>query len=194
AVLSHELRTPLNAILGFTQLLRSGALDPEESASALETIERNARTQHQLIADLLDVSRIVQGEMRLEMAKCDLPGVIRAGIEALRPAAEARGIEVRVAFEDVPAIRADGRRVQQIVWNLMSNAIKFSHRGGAVDVELRHAGEGVEILVSDSGVGIEADFLPYVFERFRQADSSSTRQYGGRRVGPEGARPLAQMH
>jgi CheY-like chemotaxis protein len=132
--------------------------------------------------------------MRLELTKCDLQGVIRAGIEALRPAAEARGIEVRTSLDGVPPIRADGRRVQQIVWNLISNAVKFSHRGGVVEVELRDLGSGVEISVADSGVGIEPDFLPYVFERFRQADSSSTRQYGGLGLGLAIVRHLAELH
>lgn len=194
AVLSHELRTPLNAILGWSQLLAADPAAQGESRIAIQTIERNARLQQQLVADLLDVSRIVHGELHLEIASHDPANLVQAGLEALRPAIRAKGIEVRTVFDPTGMIRCDARRVQQMVWNLLSNAVKFSEKGGLVEVEVRDAGSHVRIVVRDHGVGIVSEFLPYVFERFRQADGSSTRPYGGLGLGLAITRHLAELH
>jgi PAS domain S-box-containing protein len=194
AVLSHELRTPLNAILGWSQLLAADPVGQGEAKLAIQTIERNARLQQKLVGDLLDVSRIVHGELRLELGSYDPVSLVRAGLEALRPAIEAKRLEVQTTFDATGPIRCDARRVQQIIWNLLSNAVKFSERGGILEVEVRDAGSHVRIVVRDHGVGIDAEFLPYAFERFRQADSSSTRPYGGLGLGLAIARHLTELH
>jgi signal transduction histidine kinase len=195
ATLSHELRTPLNAILGWMRMIRDGMVTGERAERALEVIDRNARTLAQLIEDLLDVSGIVTGKLRLNVAVVDPVTVIAAAIETLAPAAAARRIAVDAALDPAAgAVRGDAARLQQIVWNLLSNAIKFTPADGRVAVRLRRAGGLVEIEVSDTGPGITPDLLPFVFERFRQADSTSTRAHGGLGIGLALVRHLVELH
>jgi PAS domain S-box-containing protein len=195
AILSHELRSPLNGILGWAQLMRRGKLNEATISRAIETIERNARAQVQLIDDLLDISRIIRGKLRLEVRPIELAPVIEAAIDAMRPAAAAKEIELQSILEPtVPLVSGDPERLQQILWNLLSNAIKFTQKGGWVQVWLRHNQSNVEIVVSDNGKGIRSDFLPFVFERFRQADSSLTRTYGGLGLGLAIVRHLVELH
>ncbi len=235
ATLSHELRSPLNAILGWTQLLRTCSFDPARATQALEVIERNTRAQAQLIEDLLDVSRIIQGKLQLNVQPTDLVKVVNAAIETVRPAADAKAIQVRflVAGTEFPGnlnqnltpkfeVLGDGDRLQQVIWNLLSNAVKFTPKGGQVEVKL---GKGVDawmrgcvdgmtggsddaksptlplshspstqITVTDTGKGIPSEFLPYVFDRFRQADSAITRKYGGLGLGLSIVRYLVELH
>ncbi len=195
ATVSHELRTPLHAILGWSRLLRSAKLDEQGSFRALETIERNALAQAQLVADILDVSRIVTGKLKLDMRDVAAATVIESALDAVRPTAHAKGIELEVTIAD-PGITvlADPGRLQQIVWNLLSNAIKFTPASGHVAVELRRTNGEAEIRVSDSGIGITRDFLPYVFDRFRQADSSTSRSHGGLGLGLAIVRHLTELH
>jgi CheY-like chemotaxis protein/anti-sigma regulatory factor (Ser/Thr protein kinase) len=193
--LSHELRTPLTAILGWIHLLRSRKLDPAMNDRAMEVIDRNARAQAQLIEDILDVSRIVTGKFRLEPRAVDLPKVVEAAADATRPAAEAKGITVTVeAEEGVSSVLADGDRIQQVVWNLLSNAVKFTSEGGAVRVRVARRDSRVEIAVADDGMGIEPRVLPFVFERFRQGDASSTRAHGGLGLGLAIVRHIVELH
>ncbi|HYN21877.1 MAG TPA: response regulator [Thermoanaerobaculia bacterium] len=199
ATLSHELRTPLNAILGWAQVLRSGKVDEPTTARALEAIERNSRAQAQLISDLLDVSRIITGKLRLEQKPLDLPRIIEAALESVRPAADAKSIRLRVTVDRaIGPLVGDPDRLQQVVWNLLSNAIKFTPQGGSVEVQLRRPGDltagMAEISVSDTGAGIRPDFLPYVFDRFRQAESSTTRKHGGLGLGLSIVRHLVELH
>ncbi|HZS04030.1 MAG TPA: ATP-binding protein [Blastocatellia bacterium] len=195
ATVSHELRTPLNAMLGWAKLLRAGNLDEETVARAAETIERSAKSQAQIIEDLLDASRIVSGKLRLEVHPFDLATVIRATAEAMRPATEARQIGLRVTYDPrVGAILGDPDRIQQVVWNLLSNAIKFTPPGGQVEMRLELVGTDAQVSVSDTGMGISPEFLPYVFERFRQADGTSTRKYGGLGLGLAIVRHLTELH
>ncbi|HEY4588649.1 MAG TPA: response regulator [Thermoanaerobaculia bacterium] len=195
ATLSHELRTPLNAILGWVQVLRSGKLDPTAAARALETIERNARVQAQLIADLLDVSRIITGKLRLDFKPVDLRRIIDAALDSVRPAADAKGIQLEVSIAPLASpVLGDADRLQQVIWNLLSNSIKFTSRGGRVDVRLREADANAVIQVSDTGIGIRPDFLPYVFDRFRQAEGSITRTHGGLGLGLSIVRHLIELH
>jgi signal transduction histidine kinase len=195
ATLSHELRTPLNAILGWVQVLRMGKLDPAAAGKALETIERNARSQAQLIADLLDVSRIITGKLRLDFKPVDLRRIIDSALESVRPAADAKGIALDLSISPLASpVLGDSDRLQQVTWNLLSNAIKFTSRGGAVAVRLREAGGNAVIQVSDSGIGIRPDFLPYVFDRFRQAEGSITRTHGGLGLGLSIVRHLIELH
>jgi signal transduction histidine kinase/ActR/RegA family two-component response regulator len=195
ATLSHELRTPLNAILGWGQVLRSGTLDGPTASRALETIERNAKAQAQLIADLLDVSRIITGKLRLDVKPVDLPHIIEAALDSVRPAAGAKDIQLAVSVSPLASpVLGDGDRLQQVVWNLLSNAIKFTPRGGRVEVRLRELAPNAVIQVTDSGIGIRADFLPHVFDRFRQAESSHTRVHGGLGLGLSIVRHLMELH
>ena len=195
ATLSHELRTPLNAILGWGQVLRSGKLDAATAERALETIERNARSQAQLIADLLDISRIITGKLRLDPKPVELPSIIEAALDSARPAAEAKGIHLDVFLDPLMSpMLGDADRLQQIVWNLLSNAIKFTPQGGRVEVRLTEATPNAVIQVADTGVGIRADFLPHVFDRFRQAESSHTRSHGGLGLGLSIVRHLTELH
>ncbi len=195
ATLSHELRTPLNAILGWSQILRNRALGREETEKALATIERNARAQNQLIDDLLDVSRIITGKLRLDVRPVDLPSVIMAAVEAARPAAEAKNIRLQTLLDPhAGLISGDPDRLQQIVWNLLSNAIKFTPKVGRVQVRLESINSHVEIVISDTGKGIEAEFLPHVFDRFRQGDQTSTRAHGGLGLGLAIVRQLVELH
>jgi PAS domain S-box-containing protein len=195
ATLSHELRTPLNAILGYAQLLRSGAMEEGEIDEAMEVIERNARAQTQIIEDLLDLSRIINGKIRLDVQQVDLAEVVRTAVETLKPAAEMKGVKLASVLDPlVGPVRGDPARLQQVVWNLLSNAIKFTPRAGKVQVALERVNSHVEIVVSDSGLGIEPEFLPHVFERFRQADASSTRRHGGLGIGLSIVRQLVELH
>jgi PAS domain S-box-containing protein len=196
ATVSHELRTPLNSILGWAQMFRRGQLGSEITLQrAFETIERNARAQNQLIEDLLDVSRIISGKVRLDIQPVNLASIIEAALDAVRPAAEARGVSLLKKLDsETGLISGDPDRLQQIVWNLLSNAIKFTERDGKVEVRLEQVNSQVEIVVADDGKGIEPEFLPYVFDRFRQADSSSKRQYGGLGLGLSIVRHLTELH
>jgi len=195
ATLSHELRTPLGAILGWTQVLRRGARTQADVHRGLEIIERNARTQTQLIDDLLDMNRIIAGKMRLEVHPLDPTVAIEGALETVRPAAEAKGIRLeKVLDAEAGPVVADPNRLQQVLWNLLSNAIKFTPKDGKVQTMLRRVGAHVEIRVSDTGIGIEPEFLPLVFERFRQADASTTRRFGGLGLGLSIVRQLVELH
>jgi PAS domain S-box-containing protein len=195
AVLSHELRTPLNPILGWAKLLRDRRLDANKTAFALETIERNAKLQAQLIEDLLDISRILQGKLRLDVSPVDLIATIEAAIETVRLSAEAKSIQLHVYLEPlVGQVLGDGDRLQQVIWNLLSNAIKFTPEGGRVDIRLEPVGTHAQITVSDKGQGINPDFLSHVFDAFRQADSKTTRRFGGLGLGLSIARHLVELH
>ena len=194
ATLSHELRTPLNAVLGWAITLRGGRLDAATTVRALEAIERNARAQSQLIEDLLDISRIVTGKLRLDVRPVEPAAVIEAALDAVRPAAESRSIALETALEPQrEPVYADPDRLQQVVWNLLTNAIKFTPPGGLVEVRLERVGASVEIVVQDTGQGIPADLLPYIFDRFRQADRSSTRSQGGLGIGLALVRHLVEL-
>ncbi len=202
AIVSHELRTPLNAILGWSQMLRNRKFDEAKVAQALETIERNAKLQKQLIEDLLDVSCTIQGKLNLTVAPTNLVPIIEAAIETLQTAADAKAIQVKFLVDDsVALVSGDANRLQQVVWNLLSNAIKFTPQGGRVEIRLSK-GERQDsssspvayIQVSDSGIGIKAEFLPYVFDRFRQENSSITRCYGGLGLGLAIVRDLVELH
>jgi signal transduction histidine kinase/ActR/RegA family two-component response regulator len=194
ATLSHELRTPLGAILGWTQVLKRKTADPE-LLQGLEIIERNTRAQARLIEELLDMSRITAGQIRLDAQQLLPIDVVRAAIETVTPAAEAKDLRLETAFEPTAGpVHADPGRLQQAVWNLLSNAIKFTPRGGRVDVALRRVESHVEISVADTGVGIRPEFLAHVFERFRQADASTTRRYGGLGLGLAIAKHLVELH
>lgn len=195
ALLSHELRTPLTSILGWSQMLADGNLAPVESTHAVEIILRNARAQRQLIDDLLDVSRIITGKLRLEVRQVELAPLIRAVIDGLRPAAQARAIDLQTEFDlSVRPISGDPDRLQQVVWNLLTNAIKFTPHGGQVRVRLQHIDSQVGITVNDTGLGIDPDLLPHVFDRFRQSDSSTTRNHGGLGLGLSIVRQLVELH
>jgi PAS domain S-box-containing protein len=195
ATVSHELRTPLNAMLGWARMMRTGRLDEATAAEALEIIERNAKSQAQLVEDLLDVSRIVTGKLRLDVQPVALAPVIEAAIATVLPAADAKGIRIQKLLDpDAGPVSGDGARLQQVVWNLLSNAIKFTPRGGRVEVLLGRVDSHLEITVSDTGQGINPEFLPHVFESFRQADSSLTRNFGGLGLGLAIVRHLAELH
>ncbi|MBW4428406.1 MAG: PAS domain S-box protein [Nostoc desertorum CM1-VF14] len=195
AMLSHELRSPLNPILGWTQLLQNGKLDEARRAEALKTIERNAKLQKQLIEDLLDISGIMQGKLSLTAAPVSLTFVISAAIETVRLAAEAKHIRLQLDLENTVApISGDAARLQQVVWNLLSNAVKFTPNGGQVTVELRQLNQLAQIRVIDTGKGINPQFLPYMFEYFRQEDGSTTRKFGGLGLGLAIARQIVEMH
>jgi PAS domain S-box-containing protein len=195
ATLSHELRTPLNAILGYAHLLREGSIRPDEMQAALDVIERNARSQTQIIEDLLDMSRIVSGKIRLDVQRVDLAAAVTTAIDTLRPAAEAKGVRLTTVLDPlVGPVRGDPARLQQVVWNLLSNAIKFTPKAGKVQVALERVNSHVEIVVSDTGEGINPDFLPFVFDRFRQADPSSTRRHGGLGIGLAIVKQLTELH
>jgi PAS domain S-box-containing protein len=194
-LLSHELRTPLNGILGWARMLASRQLDEETFARAVESIDRNAKLQSRLIDDMLDVSRIISGKLRLDAQPVDLTTVINAAVDTLRPAAEAKNIRLYIVLDYTAGIvLGDTTRLQQIVWNILSNAIKFTPKEGSVRVSLERINSHVEIIVSDSGIGIKEEFLPYVFDRFRQGDSSTSKQYGGLGLGLSIVRQLVELH
>jgi signal transduction histidine kinase len=194
AVLSHELRTPLNAIIGWTHLLQAGTLDTTESARALEAIARSARVQNQLISDMLDTQRIISGKLSLEMRPVDLGAVIAAARDTLAPMTDAKRVDVLLSLEKGAFVLGDADRLQQVVWNLLSNAIKFSSEDGRIEVHLRRADGELAMTVADEGPGVPVHVLPHIFERFRQADASSTRQHGGLGLGLAIVRSLVDLH
>ena len=195
ATISHELRNPLNAILGWAHMLRLGKLNPSNADRAVETIYRNAKSQAQLVADLLDVSRIISGKLRLDVRPVDLLSIVNAAIDSIRPAADAKSIRLQTILDPAAGpISGDADRLQQIVWNLLTNAVKFTPKGGRVQVKIQRVDSHVEIVVSDSGVGISKEFLPYVFDRFRQADASTTRIHGGLGLGLSIVHQLVDLH
>lgn len=195
ATVSHELRTPLQAILGWSRLLRGGQADSSRLAKGLEVIDRNAKVQAQLIEDILDVSRIIAGKVRINDATVNIASVVRAAIDTTRPAADAKRIELTAEIDpEIGVIAGDEDRLQQVVWNLLTNAVKFTPSGGRVSVRAARVGTQVEITVADSGAGIAAEFLPHVFERFRQADATTTRAHGGLGLGLAIVRHLVEMH
>ena len=195
ATLSHELRTPLNAILGWTALLRQQAVEPERVPRILDIVERNALAQAQLVSDVLDVSRMVAGKIRLNPRPMSVAAAVKDAIDTVKPAADARGVAIE--FTDAHgslAITGDAERIQQVVWNLLSNAVKFTPHGGRVTVAAARRGRFVEITVTDTGVGLTAEFLPFVFDRFRQADQSFTRAHGGLGIGLSIVKQVVEMH
>ncbi len=195
ATVSHELRAPLNSILGWGRLLQKGQLDEPTTEKAIATIVRNAESQNRLIEDLLDVSRIISGKLRLEVMTIKPINIVESALETVRPAAEAKGIKIQISGEtDVSHISGDPNRLQQVVWNLLSNAIKFTPQDGEVKLEIERRDDFVEIRVKDSGIGLKEDFLPYVFDRFRQADASSIRKFGGLGLGLAIVRHITEMH
>ncbi|MEO5740499.1 MAG: ATP-binding protein, partial [Vicinamibacterales bacterium] len=196
ATLSHELRTPLNAIAGWTRMLLDNAVEPENTRKALEIVDRNAQLQLRLVSDILDVSRVVMGKLELEVGDIDLHSVISAALDTVRPVADAKQVRLRSSLSpDARTFTGDGKRLLQVMWNLLSNAIRFTPEGGTVDVTLTDAGASwVRVSVEDTGVGIEPEFLPHVFDRFRQGDSSSTREHGGLGLGLAIVRHLVELH
>jgi signal transduction histidine kinase/ActR/RegA family two-component response regulator len=195
ATLSHELRTPLNAVLGYTQMLRGGVIGPDRLVAVLETIERNAKLQEQLVSDVLDVSRIITGKLRLDVQPVDLASVIHDAMETVAPAAAAKGVRLQPTI-DTPSVpvAGDAQRLQQVVWNLLSNAVKFTPRGGRVQIRLQRVNSHVEITVSDTGEGIAPEFLPHLFQRFKQADGTFTRAHSGLGLGLAISRHLVEAH
>ncbi len=192
---SHELRTPLTAMLGWLHLLRTRSLSPEKQERALETVERSARQQAQLIEDLLDVSRIVTGKLRMETVPLHLSDAVRQAVDSIRPAVETKGIQLHLHLDgNMGPVLGDPRRLQQVAWNLLSNAVKFTPTGGHIHVGLRQAGTWAELSVRDTGEGIAKEFLPFVFERFRQADSSTTRRHGGLGLGLSIVQHIVDLH
>jgi PAS domain S-box-containing protein len=196
AMLSHELRTPLNAIVGWAHLLRAAPqMDPTQVARGLEAIDRNAAIQTQIVADVLDISRMTSGKVRLNPRRIDPGEVVNAAIDTVRPAAEARRINLSVSLPETPAfVYADGDRLQQVVWNVLQNAVKFTPSGGRVEARLERRDSSVEIAVTDTGIGIRPEFLPHVFETFRQADSSASRRHGGLGLGLAIVKQLVELH
>jgi PAS domain S-box-containing protein/excisionase family DNA binding protein len=196
ATLSHELRTPLNAILGWAQLLASGTMDAQESREACRVIERNARTQKQLIEDLLDMSRIISGKMRLDVQRLDPVTVIEAAIATIKPSAHLKGVRIERSLDPVSGvmISGDAARLQQVIWNILANGVKFTPAGGTIRVQGRAVNGHVELTISDTGQGIDPDFLPQLFERFRQADASTTRKHGGLGLGLAIVKQLVELH
>jgi len=193
--LSHELRTPLTAIVGWVSMMRQRKLDPAREEHALQVIERSARTEVRLVEDLLDVTRIVNGQLRLKIGEVSLVGVVDAAIEAVRPAAEMKGVALnRQVDGDVMTVVGDPHRLQQVVWNLLANSVRFTPRGGRVDVTVRAAGATTELSVRDTGIGIAPALLPYVFERFRQGDTGTMRAHGGLGLGLAIVRHLVELH
>ena len=195
ATLSHELRTPLNAIVGYSRMLRAGLIQPERQDKAIDTIERNASALTQIVEDVLDVSRIISGKVRLDVQTVDLPEVVEHAVESIMPAANAKQIRVRTVIDPRAApVSGDPGRLQQVMWNLLSNAVKFTPRGGQVQVRAERVNSHVELVVSDTGIGIQPAFVPHLFERFRQADASTTRERGGLGLGLAITRHLVEMH
>lgn len=195
ATLSHELRTPLNAILGWSQLILQGTMKKEDIQRGLETIERNARAQNKLIQDLLEMSSIISGKVRLDIQRLDLASIAEAAVESIAPAAEAKQIRVRTIIDrSAGLVSGDSNRLQQIIWNLLSNAVKFTPKGGTIEVIVERVASHLEVTVKDSGLGIKPEFLAYVFDRFRQADSSLTRNHGGLGLGLAIVKQLVGLH
>jgi PAS domain S-box-containing protein len=195
ATLSHELRTPLNAILGWSQLILQGTMGKEDIQRGLETIERNARAQNKLIEDLLEMSSIISGKVRLDVQRLDFAGIAEAAVESIAPAAEAKGIRVLKTIDPAAGwVSGDNNRLQQVIWNLLSNAVKFTPKGGTVEVIVERMSSHLHVVVKDSGMGIKPEFLAYVFDRFRQADSTLTRNHGGLGLGLAIVKQLVGLH
>ncbi len=194
ATLSHELRTPLNAIMGWAHLLTSGKADAAMTQRALSVIQNNALAQSQLIEDILDVSRIIGGKLRLNLTSVRLVEIVEAALDSVAPAADAKGIAIDQSLEPVAPIVGDRDRLQQVIWNLLSNGVKFTPRGGRVTIRMHRRADSVEIAVEDTGIGISPEFLPYVFDRFTQADGSATRRHGGLGLGMAIVRHLVELH
>ena len=195
ASLSHELRTPLNAVLGYARMLRTGMVSADKQQKAIETIERNATSLAQIVEDILDISRIISGKIRLTVQPVDFPHIVQNAIDAVTPAAEAKGVRLEAVLDpQAGPVTGDPERLQQVFWNLLSNAVKFTRRGGRVQVRLGRIDSHIEVSVADTGIGIAPEFLPHVFERFRQADASFARERGGLGLGLSIARQLAEMH
>ncbi|HEX8567961.1 MAG TPA: PAS domain-containing sensor histidine kinase [Pyrinomonadaceae bacterium] len=194
SVVSHELRTPLNAIFGWARMLQDERMPVEMRRKGLETILRNAQMQTQLIEDILDFSRIISGKLRLEVQKIDLSEVIEAAIDVVTPAANAKNIRLEVIQDSKSIVSGDADRLQQVLWNLLTNAVKFTPKGGRVQVRVQRVNSSVEISVSDTGLGISAEFLPYIFERFRQQDNTKTRRHGGLGLGMTITRHIVELH
>ena len=195
ASLSHELRTPLNAVLGYARMLRAGIVSGEKQTRAIEAVERNATSLSQIVEDVLDISRIIAGKIRLSVQSVDFPQIVGNAVDAVSPAADAKGVRLETVLDPhASPVSGDPERLQQVLWNLLSNAVKFTNRGGKVQVRLGRVNSHVELSVADTGVGISPEFLPHVFERFRQADASIARERGGLGLGLSIARQLAEMH
>jgi signal transduction histidine kinase/CheY-like chemotaxis protein len=195
AVLSHELRTPLNAIVGYARLLRGGVLSGEKAQRGLDTLERNATALTQIVEDVLDVSRIISGKMRLDVQPVDLSHVVANAVATVQPAADAKGVRLQTVIDPRSGpVPGDPERLQQVVWNLLANAVKFTPRGGRVQTHVARVDSHIELVVSDTGIGIKPEFLPHVFERFRQAESGLTRKSGGLGLGLAIARHIVEMH
>jgi PAS domain S-box-containing protein len=195
ATLSHELRTPLTAIIGWSAMMRANKFDENTAANALETIERNAKAQARIVEDLMDVSRIITGKLRLDVQAVELATVVSGAVDAIRPAAEAKNIRLQALLDpQAGPVSGDPTRLQQVVWNLLTNAVKFTPKGGRVQVRLERVNSHVEITVSDTGQGIAPEFLPHVFDRFRQADQTYTRAHGGLGLGLSIVRQLVELH
>jgi PAS domain S-box-containing protein len=192
--LSHELRTPINAVLGWAQILNSANLTPERVKKGLDTITRNAKLQAHMVDDLLDVSHIITGGMRLDVQPVDVWTTVDDTLESLRPAAEAKGLQISCNVERGLTLAADPMRLQQVLWNLLSNAVKFTASGGSIRIRAHLDANQVAIVVSDTGIGIPSEFLPHVFERFRQADSSTTREHRGLGIGLAIVRHIVELH
>jgi signal transduction histidine kinase/ActR/RegA family two-component response regulator len=195
ATLSHELRTPLNAILGWSQLILSGSMKEDDVHRGLETIERNARAQNKLIEDLLEMSSIISGKVRLDMQQLDVTSLVDTAVESVRPTAQAKGVTLQKSITPfIGTVTGDPNRLQQVFWNLLSNSIKFTPKGGKIHVVVGWSGSTLEIRIKDSGMGISPEFIPYVFDRFRQGDASLTRQYGGLGLGLAIVKQLVELH
>lgn len=195
ATLSHELRTPLNAMLGWARILSTGPVDPEDLQEGLAAIDRNAKMQVQIVDDLLDISRVISGNLRLDVQRVNLLEVIVAAIATVMPAAEAKGVQIKKVLDPLAGqVSGDPARLQQVVWNLLTNAVKFTPKGGRVQVLLERVNSHIELSVNDSGIGIKPEFLPHVFERFRQEDSSTTRRHGGLGLGLAIVKQLTELH
>jgi PAS domain S-box-containing protein len=196
ATLSHELRTPLNGILGWSQVMQQANAGPEVLAQGLEVIERNARAQSEIIEDLLDMSRIISGKVRLDVQRLDLSSIVQSAVETARPTADAKGIRLHTVIDPLNGVEVSGdvNRLQQVLWNLLSNAVKFTPKGGRIQVLLERVNSHLEISVIDTGEGIKPEFLPFVFDRFRQADASTTRRHGGLGLGLSIVKQLVELH
>ena len=195
ATVSHELRTPLNAMLGWLQIIRTTNTEPATIERALASIERNAQAQARLVEDLIELSRVVTGKLQLRTKHMDLRGVVEAAVDVVRTAAAAKSVTIHLQLPPSPAVvSGDKDRLQQVVWNLLSNAVKFTESGGTVGVELVGDDRNYSVIVTDTGIGISPEFLPYIFERFRQADQSTTREYGGLGLGLAIAKEITELH
>ena len=194
SIVSHELRTPLNAILGWSQMLKNGKIDAANLGRAIEAIDRSARMQSQLIEDLLDLSRIISGKLKIEVGQVDLGKVVERAIEVVAPAAQAKEIQLEKIMESGVFVSGDSARLQQVFWNLLSNAVKFTPKGGRVQIRLARVNSSIEVSVSDTGKGISPDFLPYVFERFQQADNTGGKRGGGLGLGLAITRHIVELH